>query len=430
MHLTRAFAARSVAVGGALLFHLLVSRFLEIDEAGLVFVVVVWSTVLSIPSRLGIDGYLLALFPRLTASSRGLLRRLAALVATAGVLASGLVFVAATEASRSGVVTASHLLLLGASLLVVPYSLGLFNAALHKSLEQREFANFIEGGGGWAVAALALAATVALGVDPSMATVFGVAIGGHVALLSVSYIVVQRDLPSVLAQQPAPAAPLGIGTVLKGSMPFAGAAALNYLLLWLPVLAMGWAGRLTDVSQFNAVVRVGALVPFGLSVLNVYAAPRIAALHHERDAPGLQRLSWRVAGISSAFGALVVVGVAVAGRPLLLLFGEGYSEIWPGLLIFAAGQLVNASMGASSYLLQLTGSAKVLFQIVLFTVVTVGLAGALAGAAMGVYWAVAGTTCALVVQNLAVRWVVKRRLGLEANPRWVSTILSAARGKS
>lgn len=435
---------RAAIVLGALLFHIFVSQVLPLAEAGLVFLLIVWIAGLSIVVRWGLDNYLLVVYAGLgdqnfTSDHRLLLLRLYAVVGFLGFIGSLVVFSGLwASGPRNAQIAVEPSILFFSSLAVVPYSLALVNGALHKSLGQYWTANGIEAGGG---SVLALAFTGIffclhgrIGVADVLVCVgIGYWVLWVLSCLSLvwkisrwadlgpertkktSTVIDSRNLPSVL-------------TVLRESRAFVGTAAITYLLLWLPGVAMGWAGRLEDVSVFNAIVRTGSLIVFGLSVANVFAAPRIAALYRVQNFEQMQQLAWRVASASFGFGAMVMFAVLVFGQNIMNVFGEDYSSAKIPLGIYAAGQLVSAFTGSSTYLLQLTGSAGTSLRILLLIFLSVGLGGAAAAAAWGVWAAVTASAIAVGLYNLGTRKVVKERFMMESNPRWYSDLVRVFQG--
>lgn len=435
-----AFSFRSGTVLGALALHVFVSRALPIVDAGVVFLLIVWIGALSIIVRLGLDGYFLVLLmdlslARPSAELQKLVLRLLGLVLMAGSLggfiAFGGVFISTSAAATHPNVHWS--VLLAVSFAMVPYSLSIINTSLHKTLGQQWMANFIEAGGG-SLLTLVLMAVWSLVFDGvALTDALLCLLGGYVWMWFASSIVLFFGLRKLHRVDGKRAPALGrrdghvpvppLRRALSESFPFMGASALAYLLLWLPGLAMGWTGRLDDVSRFNAIVRIGSLVVFGLSVANAFAAPLIARLYRQEAARELQKVAWNVADSSFIFGVVSFVGALLFGSGVLGFFGSAYSASALGLAIYCAGQLINAFTGASTYLLQLTGSSRNAFMISFTVFVTIGVLGAASAAIWGYLAAVVGSATTVAVYNLAIRRAVKRFVGVESNPKWFSVWL-------
>jgi O-antigen/teichoic acid export membrane protein len=87
-------------------------------------------------------------------------------------------------------------------------------------------------------------------------------------------------------------------------------------------------------------------------------APLISELHATRRIANLQGIMTRSARGIFAFTALVSLGLAVLGEPLLRLFGPEFDLAYEPLLILLIGQTVNAGTGPVGYLMTMTGHQK------------------------------------------------------------------------
>lgn len=422
-----ALGGRGAAVAGSLAFYLFASRTLAVTDAGLVFLLITWVGAFSMLARLGMDTSMIPVYSRHVNEMRWrvvvrLAVRNAALIAGCGVAGSIIVLVALAQAARAGGIASQEVVasLAIGSLSVGVAALSVHNGALHKCLDQRLVAQVIEGGGGLVFGLLACVVGTAFFGDLSLVAVLTSVFIGHSLMLFVSVMLLAVAGRRFRDALPLPSASSSLSPreAVASSLPYLGASILTYLLLWLPSMVMGWAGQLEDVAKFNSIARIGALVVFGLSVVNVYAAPRIAELLRVENVAGLQILAWRTSNFSFGFGACVLIAAVAVGDLVMSAFGPEFAAAGIGLAVYCCGQLVNAYTGSSSYLLQLSGSAGTAFRILLVSFLTFGLGACIAGLVFGFIGAVVGVAGAVALQNLAIRAVLWRRVGIASNPRW------------
>lgn len=113
-----------------------------------------------------------------------------------------------------------------------------------------------------------------------------------------------------------------------------------------------------EVGVYTAAMRVATLVAFVMMVAGVAAQPTIAALHSRGSRDELDSFVRRVT--RSTFTASLALGIAlaVAGRPILALFGPEFTAGYHALLILIAGHAMAASVGPLTSVLVMTGQQR------------------------------------------------------------------------
>jgi O-antigen/teichoic acid export membrane protein len=165
-------------------------------------------------------------------------------------------------------------------------------------------------------------------------------------------------------------------------------------------------------GTYTAASKISTLVAIILVSANAIAAPMYSSLWAEGKLKDLAVLTHRVAVWvfwPSLFASLVL---AVAAKPILGLFGAGFSQAHWILTVLLVGQMIDASMGSVGYLTTLTGgqreAAHVYGAVALLhlaaNAVTIPLFGAI-GAALA-------TSFSLSVWNLWLHTLVVRRMGI------------------
>ncbi len=182
-----------------------------------------------------------------------------------------------------------------------------------------------------------------------------------------------------------------------------------------------------DVAHYQAAARTAFLISFILMAINGLAAPRISALYWQGDKDGLQALlssliHW-VLWPSLALAALIVL----FGKFILMIFGPGFEQGYPALVIISIGMLVNVATGPVNILLSMTGY-EVRCARILGASALVGIALHIALIPpFGILGAAAATSCMLALSNLWMLAVVMHRLGLK--PSLISFSVPGAAGR-
>lgn len=179
----------------------------------------------------------------------------------------------------------------------------------------------------------------------------------------------------------------------------------------------------TDVGGLFAAVRIAALLNFFLLAANLVAAPSVADLWHSGRLHRLQQLCTSVAVGAAIPTVLVYALLGVFGRDILSLFGSGYSEYYPSLVILSTAQLINCLCGQTGTLLTMTGYQRRLLAYVAFSnaIPLVGIP--LLAGRLGVTYAAIAIASGLVLWNLGAAWWARRHLHLETTILGVSSLM-------
>lgn len=180
----------------------------------------------------------------------------------------------------------------------------------------------------------------------------------------------------------------------------------------LDVVMIGLLAGDLQTGLYRAASVVSDLVVFGLGVVNFVILPRVAGLHAVGDRQALQTLVTASTRIITALALGGFVLIAGFGSVLLaLLYGDGFSEGYSVLLILALGQLANALFGPVALLLNMTGNEKLtLIGVSLSVVINAGL-NVLLIPRFGIEGAATATAATLIIWNLMLAVLLKRRVG-------------------
>ena len=171
-----------------------------------------------------------------------------------------------------------------------------------------------------------------------------------------------------------------------------------------------------DVGVYRIAAQGALLVSLGLTALNMLVAPYIANLHARGEFDKLQKIARRTAQASLAFAVPAVLGFVISGEKLLItIFGEAFSAAWLPLLILGLGQIANAGFGSVGLLLNMTGHERDVLRMVAVAAVLNVLLNLILIPSFGVNGAAAATSISLVLWNVLLWRLVRRRLGIRCS---------------
>ena len=199
----------------------------------------------------------------------------------------------------------------------------------------------------------------------------------------------------------------------KAIIPFTFLAAVGSLNNQIGILFLGWLGHPEDVAALIIGMSGSALVVLFLALINLVISPHIIKAQQEGDKNKLQMLS-RYSSRAALFGALPLgLPLIFYGDPIVhYLYGDEYinSAVLP-LAILTAGQLFNVACGSVGLFLTMSGYEK---DTLLGQVTAMMASLALAIILIPDYGAVgaaSAVTAGLIIWNLVLAWLFKKRLG-------------------
>ncbi len=167
-----------------------------------------------------------------------------------------------------------------------------------------------------------------------------------------------------------------------------------------------------SVGLYRPVCSVVALVGFGLGAVNMPLGPTISGLFAKGEYARLQRVITGAARATAAYALPVTIGLIVARKWVLLIYGPEFVPGATALAILSVGHLLTAAIGPVGSLLTMTGferdAAK---SVTVGAVINVGL-NLLLIPRFGIEGAAVATSVSLVAWRTSSAILVWRRLGL------------------
>ena len=126
------------------------------------------------------------------------------------------------------------------------------------------------------------------------------------------------------------------------------------------------SGSLLGTSQagvYSLMVKIAALMGFGLQTINLVAAPMFAKLHTSGKKEQLQNLARACAWVSTLFSLGAAAGLMFFWDSIERFFGTALEEGQVCLSILAIGAVVNATAGSVGYLLLMSGNHTICVKV-------------------------------------------------------------------
>lgn len=247
------------------------------------------------------------------------------------------------------------------------------------------------------------------------------AIGGIVITLGVYTVValLQSRFVHEISQRgkssPALVAAYEPRTWLRVSMPLLLVAGFQIALSQADLLIVGATRGVRDAAYYLAATKTATLVSYLLIALNAIAAPLFSEFEARGDRAGLQRLVTVSAQWVFWPTLALAVGLALLAPYILGLFGAGFIAAQGALLVLLVGQLISASCGSVGYLLSMTGyqddTARVYGITAAFNVALCYVGAR----AFGLTGAACATTFSMIVWNLWLYRLTRKRIGIHAS---------------
>ena len=146
-----------------------------------------------------------------------------------------------------------------------------------------------------------------------------------------------------------------LGPWLGVAASFVWISLANVILLQTGVIVVGIFLRPQEVAIYSAAAATSGLVALPIFAAVALGAPKFAALHAQQRRLELQALFTNIIRLTF-WPSLAIALIFVAfGSTVLRLFGPGFEQGYPVLLVLTLGQLVIAFVGPVANLLNMTG---------------------------------------------------------------------------
>jgi len=201
-------------------------------------------------------------------------------------------------------------------------------------------------------------------------------------------------------------------TWIRTSLPIFLVDSFFILLTYVDILVLQAFVGPADVAVYYAATKTLVMISFVYFAVAAASAHRFSEYHVAGESEKLARFVGDTIRWTFWPSLALAIGLLVIGKPLLSLFGPGFSEGYPLIFVLVIGLLARASVGPSERLLNMVGQQRACAMIYACAFVTNLVLCLVLIPRFGLIGAAASTATAIVVESTLLFVITKRRLGL------------------
>ena len=138
---------------------------------------------------------------------------------------------------------------------------------------------------------------------------------------------------------------------IKTSIPLMLTMGFQIILNQCSIVMVGSYLSYAEAGYYSVANRLIQFVLFGLAATNMIVAPMLSSAHQDHRMEDLKRSLRNGAVIGFGLTVPMVVFMLVAGHFVLSIFGKGFTQAYPALVILCVGQLIHSCYGCLGYLI-------------------------------------------------------------------------------
>lgn len=172
-------------------------------------------------------------------------------------------------------------------------------------------------------------------------------------------------------------------------------------------IIIGIIGNASEVGLYTVAMSIALLTSFFLQITDAAVGPKIAALYEEGKLQDVEKMLQKVTLGLFLLGSIPFLIYLVAGKAILGLWGNEFSQAYSILIVLSFGQLIKIGTGPVAQLLIMTGHHKentyitVAFMVVniVLNILLIKYYG-LMGAAIAAFITIVGTNIARLIVSI------------------------------
>jgi O-antigen/teichoic acid export membrane protein len=178
------------------------------------------------------------------------------------------------------------------------------------------------------------------------------------------------------------------------------------------IIILGYFVPSDNVAYYFAAARTASLISVGMVGINSIIAPMIASAYRENNINHLAQVVRIGARLSLSVAVFLIGFLFISGEWVLSFFGKGYEDSFVLLLILLLGQLVNSAVGAVLYIMLMSNQEKRSARILAVVIVTMLALYLIIIPMYGIKGAAIVTALGVVAWNLGMMRSIYKTLGV------------------
>ena len=147
--------------------------------------------------------------------------------------------------------------------------------------------------------------------------------------------------------------------IINFSLPLSLTQFLDFIIFSINFLMLGYFKTTADVGIYAVVAKLGGLVVLPLASFNNIFAPMISEFYSRSEMNKLEDLFKTVTKWIFTLSLPVFLIFILFAQPIIGIFGQSFVIGTVALIVFGAGQLINAGIGSVGIILMMTGRPKI-----------------------------------------------------------------------
>ncbi len=166
---------------------------------------------------------------------------------------------------------------------------------------------------------------------------------------------------------------------------------------------------------YSAAVKISAIVPFGLTIVDYVYTQRISSLYAKKDIKHLQEYIHHASKIILIITFPLSFLLICTGKYLLMIFGTEFEVSYVPLIILIVGQFINALTGMVGALMTMTGNQNIFLLVYVAASVIDLTLNYILVPRMGATGAAIASATSVIVLNVFMYALVWKKLGVRAS---------------
>ncbi len=131
-------------------------------------------------------------------------------------------------------------------------------------------------------------------------------------------------------------------------------------LIQLPILIVGTLGGANQAGYYGVASRLASTVSLGLAALATVSVPLIATAFATKDQHEVRRIARLNVRLSFGFAMFATLAIVVAGRWVLAVFGPGFVDAYPTLIVLMISLTTSSALGVATAVVMMGGHPSVI----------------------------------------------------------------------
>jgi O-antigen/teichoic acid export membrane protein len=214
---------------------------------------------------------------------------------------------------------------------------------------------------------------------------------------------------------------MSYSSLLKTSIPLMFAQSVQFIMAWTATLVLGAiqtpnvvngiTTNIEEVGVYHAAFKLSMFAAVALMSINSIASPKFAEMFGKNDMKGLKKVAHQSTKMIFWTSVPLVAIFFIFPEFFLGLFGEEFKVGVTAFIFLSCGRLISSLSGSVGNILQMTGNQNIYAKILFFGALLNVLLNLILIPRYGINGAATASMCSLIVWNLSMVLVVKKKFG-------------------